>query len=713
MNIASEAEIWERIAGLKPRLRGHVQWYCHHYRGVAWWLLQDPASGQHYKLSDSAHRFLQRLDGESTLDQVFEALSTNADTPHKEEILTLMTRLQMADLLQFAGPFDPATLFQRWQQQRNKSRRNAWLRPLAVRLPLMDPSRLLDSLMPWVHPLFRRLSFIVWCGFILLAVLLGPQYQTELVMHGSSRFLDPINLLLLWLLYPLVKGLHELGHALVIRNWGGTVRELGIMFLVFVPLPYVDGSAATAFQDKHRRMLVGAAGIMVELLLAAMAMFLWLTVQPGLLRDLAFNVMVIGGVSTLLFNGNPLLRFDGYYVLADSIEIPNLATRSQQYYRYLGKRYLLGMSEIASPVIARGERAWFLFYGAASICYRIFISLVIALYVAGKFFVFGLLLALYVVITQLLLPLLRVLHYLIRDRVLKGRRTRAVTVGFSTITALLVILLIVPVPANTVAEGILLTPKESIIRAAGSGEVAAVLKTPGELLKKGEVLVRLVDTELDMQQRVLEARAHELQARLERASLQDQVKAGILREQLEELAEKQQDLQRKLDNLIVTNPSAGIADLQMAADLPGRFVSQGEILGVMRRQSKATARVVVPQEEANRVREQTHGIDVRVMGTNTRALPVNAMRAVPAGTYRLPSIILGTQGGGDIAVDASDEQGLTTIEPVFHFDLELPADNITYFPGARVQVRFRHSPEALGPRWYRSVRRLLLARLNI
>ena len=126
---------------------------------------------------------------------------------------------------------------------------------------------------------------------------------------------DP-GLIALWFSYPLVKGLHELGHAFAVKRWGGEVHEIGILFLVFMPVPYVDASAASVFPGKRRRMVVGAAGIAVELFLAAIAIFVWVSVEPGWTRHVAYSVMLVGGVSTLLFNGNPLLRFDGYYVFA-------------------------------------------------------------------------------------------------------------------------------------------------------------------------------------------------------------------------------------------------------------------------------------------------------------------------------------------------------------------------------------------------------------
>ena len=192
---------------------------------------------------------------------------------------------------------------------------------------------------------------------------------------------------------------------LAVKRWGGEVHEMGIMLLVFMPLPYVDASSSSVFRDKHKRMLVGAAGILTELFLAAIATFVWFAVETGTVRDIAYDVMLIGGISTLLFNGNPLLRFDGYYVLADAIEIPNLAQRANRYYGYLIQRYLFARADVSSPVSAPGERSWFLFYGPASAVYRLFILATIVLFLAEEYLVAGVLLGLVAVILQIVVPL--------------------------------------------------------------------------------------------------------------------------------------------------------------------------------------------------------------------------------------------------------------------------------------------------------------------
>jgi putative peptide zinc metalloprotease protein len=186
------------------------------------------------------------------------------------------------------------------------------------------------------------------------------------------------------------------------------------MFLVFLPVPYVDASSSASFRDKWQRALVGAAGIIVELILAAFALFVWLNAEEGIVRAFAFNVMLIGGISTVLFNGNPLLRFDGYYVLSDLLEIPNLGDRSKRYISHLLIRHVFGVKDAVSPATVPSERFWFIVFGISSFVYRMFIVSVIILVVAAKFFVIGVLLAIWSSIMMLGIPMAKSVWFLLQ-----------------------------------------------------------------------------------------------------------------------------------------------------------------------------------------------------------------------------------------------------------------------------------------------------------
>ena len=167
------------------------------------------------------------------------------------------------------------------------------------------------------------------------------------------------------------------------RRWGGEVHEFGVTFLFFTPAPYMDASAAGAFRSRWRRTAVSLAGIGVELAIGAAALLAWLALERGVLSDLAFVLLVVCLGSSLLFNANPLLRFDGYHALCDLVDAPNLAVRSQAYWLHLGRR-LLGGDASAAPAHGRGELKWLIAYAPVSWCYRFALSVGLVLWVGEK-----------------------------------------------------------------------------------------------------------------------------------------------------------------------------------------------------------------------------------------------------------------------------------------------------------------------------------------
>ena len=184
---------------------------------------------------------------------------------------------------------------------------------------------------------------------------------------------------------------------------------MGVMFLAFIPCPYVDASAAAAFRNTWHRIMVGAAGMLVELFLASLALFVWLNVEPGMVRTAMYDVMVLAGISTVLFNGNPLLRYDGYYMFADYLEIPNLWARSQAYLRYLWERYAFGRQEAASESATPSERGWFVCYGITALVYRLVVCVAVAMFMAEHFFFVGAVFAVAGLVAGGATPLVRLL----------------------------------------------------------------------------------------------------------------------------------------------------------------------------------------------------------------------------------------------------------------------------------------------------------------
>jgi len=704
---------WHRVAELRPRVSAGVRFHRHHYRGEAWFVVQNPATRRVHRLTPAAYALLALMDGTRTAQEVWElaAARMGDDAPTRDEAVWLLGLLYTADVLRCDVAPDTAELLRRVESEAGRERlgrRN----PIAFRVPLLDPDAFLGRIDPWVRPVFSRAGALAWCAVVLAAGLTALRHGPELAAAGRS-LLEPEGLLALWLAYPLVKALHELGHALAVKRWGGEVHELGILFLVFVPLPYVDASAASVHPEKHRRMLVAAAGIAVELFLAALGTFVWVAAEPGLVREVAYAVMVLGGVSSVLFNGNPLLRFDGYYVLADALEIPNLASRANRYAGALARRHVLGQRGAELPETAPGEAAWLVGYAVASFAYGMAVLLGIAFFLAGRFFALGVALALATLALRVALPLARHIARVVADPALGERRGRALAGGAGALAAVGLLLFALPLPLRTRSEGVIWLPERSHVRAGAEGFVEEVLAAPHAVVREGEPLIRVRDPSIVARVRVLEGERRELELRLHALTGESRVRAEI---EQERLAEAQAELSRareRAGEVTIRAPTGGVFVLAGGDDLVGRYVHQGEVVAYVVDLATATARVVVSQEDVALVRERTTAAWIRRVREVGTVLPARVTREVPAATDRLPTPALGTAGGGRIGVDPTDPDGLRTLEPVFHFDLALLEEVPIRVAGDRVYVRFDHGAEPLAYRAYRSVRRAFLSRIGV
>ncbi|TAK46587.1 MAG: hypothetical protein EPO27_07610 [Betaproteobacteria bacterium] len=706
---------WYRVAGLKPRIRAHAEIHRHAYRGAVWFVLQDHAAGRSHRFSPAAHHFIGLMDGEKTVQELWDATSLHLgdEAPTQEEVIRLLGQLHGADALLCDVPPDSQEVFRRYQrQERMEWKRRLWT-PLALRFPFWDPDRFLERTLPVVRPLFGWFGILLWLAVVGTGAVLAASHWTDLTENVVDRILAPQNLLLLWLVYPAVKALHELGHAYATKKWGGEVHEIGIMLLVLTPVPYVDASSAWGFRDKRKRMLVGAMGIAVELYLGALALFVWLSVEPGAVRAVAYNVMLISGISTLLFNGNPLLRFDGYYVLADGLEIPNLGTRANKYLGYLAQRYLFGVPDAHSPAESRGERIWMVLYGLASFAYRVFIMFVIVLFIASKFFVIGILLAIWAVATQVVMPVAKQIAFLANSPTIRRQRGRAVAISVALVAGTLGLVFLVPAPSWTRAEGVVWVPEEAQVRAGTEGFVERLLAPVDSPVVRGQPLIEARDPLLPTQVAVLVAQLEELKAKYESLLLDDRVQAALVREEMVTATAALERTRQREAELTLRSSSGGRFIVPNAADLPGRFVSKGQLVGYVVEPKELTVRVAVDQDDIAQVRQRIRAVEVMLAAWGAEPLPAKIRREVPGASTQLPTAALGSAGGGLFAVDPRDRQGVTTLARIFQLELALPAEVRSSYLGARVFVRFDHGFEPVGVQAYRAFRRLLLRHFDV
>ncbi len=707
---------WYRVAKLRPRLRSHAQIHRHHYRGQLWYVLEDRSNERFHRFTPSAYAVICMMDGNRTVQELWDLASEQLgdDGPTQEQLIQLLGQLHAADVLQSDVPPDTAEVLERGAKQRSRRWKSQLMSPLFWRFPLFDPERVLQAGIPYLRPLFGWVGAIVWLAVVLPAVGVAMVSWHDLTHDVIDRVLTPQNLLIMWLLFPVLKLFHEFGHAFAVKAYGGEVHEMGIMLLVLTPLPYVDASAASGFRSKRQRVLVGAAGMIVELFIASIALYLWVNVSPGGFRSVLYNIMFIAGVSTILFNANPLLRYDGYYILSDIIEIMNLRSRSTRYLGYLGSKYLFGRKDAKPQPATRGERIWFVVYGISSFFYRVFILTAIVLFIATRFFFVGVLLALWAGVTWVLFPLGKGLKHLFTSPQLRKVRARAVAVTAGITAVILGLLCLLPFPLRTQVEGVVWIPENAVVRAGADGFVREILAQPGHEVKVGDALIRCEDDVEATLERVLEAELAELRARYDQTWVKDRVKAKMI---LEEIAHKEESLARsreRLAELIIRSDADGIFVLPNPEDLPGRFLAKGTPVAHVLDASTLTARVIVPQADAALVRGRTRRVEVRLAESVAETQSATVRREVPAATEELPSSALGLQGGGEVATDPMDQQGTRAADQkYFQFDLEIDSDTGVINLGGRVHARFDHGWEPLAYRWYREIRQLFLSQFNV
>ena len=706
---------WYQVAGLRPRLRPHARMLRHVYRGERWYVIQDSLAGRTHRLTPTTFAIVARMDGSRTLDELWLAAAAELaeEAPTQDQVIRLLSQLQEADLLQSEVRPDGTELIQRRDRQRRSRIFQAVFNPLSLKVPLLDPDRFLSRSAPLVSWLFTPLGFAVWLALVLPALILAGVNWSDLTDNVSDRVLSVENVALFAIVYPAVKIMHELGHGYAAKAFGAEVHEAGVMFLVFYPVPYVDASGASAFRSRSRRIVVGAAGMMVELGLASLALYLWLAVEPGLVRTTLANVMIIAGVSTLIFNANPLLRFDGYYILADLIESPNLGPRANRHVGWLVESKLFGVRGQTPPQATPGERVWFVLYAPAAFLFRSMVTIGIALVVAAGFHFVGVALAVWSLVIGFGVPVAKSVHRLMTAPSLAPRRGRAIAITAVAVTLSGLGLALVPFPMWTTTEGVVWLPEQSQVRMRTSGFVKELLVEPDRTVTRGQPLVDAEDSVLAAEIRIGTARVDGLQAQLAAERFSDRSSAELTRHELAQAEAERDRLLDRRSRLLIRSPFEGTFALVKAEDLPGRFVKEGEVIAYVLPAEAATVRVGIGQGDIDLVRMNLRRARVMLPGDLGTKHSTEIVREVPAAQAELPSRVLSHAGGGGIPTDPRDTRGTKALERTFQLDLRMPRDIAPTPFGSRVHVRFDLDPMPLGFQAYRRLRQLFLARFDV
>jgi Peptidase family M50. len=689
------SEHWHLVHHLKPRLRNDIIALPRTLRSKTWILLHDTFTHKFIRITPEAWQVIVLMDGHRTLDEIWEITCAQAESDQEvvgqHDLVQILSQLYSNDMLATQISADASEMLERFHKQRFNRIKSSYFNPLSIKIPLFYPDKWFDRQCKLADMIFSPIAFVLWLACVLPATALLWQHWAILTENFSDHVLAIHNLFILWLTYPVVKSIHEWAHGLAVKAWRGSVREMGLMVILFMPVPYVDASSSYRFASKWQRATVAAAGIMAEQLLGAIAVYVWLCTEAGIVHALAFNIILISGVSTLLINGNPLMRYDGYYILADLLEIPNLAQRAKNYWVYLSDRFLFGSRDAKPPLGYENEWFWLLFYGAVAPIYRIVIMVSLIWFVAQQYFFFGVLMALVSTWLTLLQPLYKAIQHIFSGSSLVRYQSQVLRRFFALVITGVVIIFLIPLPFYSIQEGVVWLPEQAVVRASTEGHLTKQMVKPSQVVQIGESVLILNNPKIIQEKQLVEERINTLTLQIRQTQPQDLAKMRLLHQQKIVEETKLKHLQQEIEYLNIRAKSKGYwypADIKF---LEGQFVRKGDILGYVVAGASDIVRVAVHQDDMKLIEERVQNIEIRPVNHIEQSHTAKIIRITPRGDFELPSPALGIEGGGQIVTQLGENGKQQALKRFFDVDLSVlhhqSSDERLIF-GQRVYVRF-------------------------
>lgn len=571
--MSSAAWVSSSSRPLKLRLRADLVTRAQHYQGRQYWVIKDPISLKYYRFEDEEYTLLTWLDGSTSLDQLrrrFESRFAPQRISSAEVHQFLGTMFRQSLLISEATG-QGESLYRRADENRRKRWKSAFSSILAIRFRGIDPDRLLGVLNRWFGWLFTVPVACLACllGLSALALVFIESEAVAAKLPAAQAFFGPSNWLWLAVTLSLTKVLHELGHGIACRKFGGRSHEMGVMLLLFMPCLYCNVTDSWMIPSRWRRAAVAAAGMYVELILASICTFLWWFSQPGLFNTLCLNIMFVGSVTTLLFNANPLMRYDGYYILSDLIEIPNLRQKANAVVQRWLLSGLLGIRQRPDPFLPHRHRIWFGAYSLAAVAYRWLISITILgflyqLLESYQLKFLGQALILSGIYGLVVHPLIKAVRFLATPGRLTQMNPLRASVSAGLIGALCLGALLIPFPYYVPCAAQLRPAQASTVFVDTPGRLVEVFVAPGEYVQEGQPLMRLENEELLEQLATAHGSWRAAQTQLEQTQQRRRADetAWDLLPSLEEsvriLKQRFDRLQSDVDKLVIRAPRAGV-----------------------------------------------------------------------------------------------------------------------------------------------------------
>lgn len=722
---------------LALRMRPDLVATRHRYQGRSYWIVKDPVGLHYFRFQEEEYAILQMLDGHTSLDEV----------KHRFEARFPPQKIRLEELGQFMGMLhrnglvlsDAAGQGKQLLERHQERWRQEWLgrlsNILAVRFRGINPERILNWLQPRMAWIYSPTAIVVCLLFALSALsLVAVQFdEFRAKLPTFHQFFTVQNAVWLMVVLAVTKIIHEFGHGLTCKHFGGECHEMGIMFLVLTPCLYCNVSDSWMLPNKWQRAAIGAAGMYVEIVIASFATFVWWFTQEGLLHNLALSTMFVCSVSTVIFNGNPLLRYDGYYILSDLLEIPNLSQKATTILsRTLGK-VCLGLDLQDDPFLPRRNRFLFGTYCVASAVYR-WIVVFSILFFLNEFFkpyrlqVIGQAIGMMSLFGLVVHPLWKLGQFFYVPGRIDLVDKQRMWISLAALGALLLAICFLPLPHRVYGTLELQAHDAASVYVDVPGQLAAVLIKPGQKVTKGTTLARLSNVDLEIKIRELTGRRDLLRsqlANLERQRFSDPA-AGLqvpeARKSLAAIEEQLRDRQQDFERLTLVAPVDGTVlpppdmPLKPTADkaLPtwsgtplerrnlGALMTEGTLLCEIGDPRQMEALVVIDQGDIEVVHQQ-ETVDIKLDELPSRTLR-SSVQEISSENLTVSPRHLSNKAGGELATKTDPsgvERPLSTSYQAKVFPLD-DSDGVLRI-GLRGRAKIYAPWESLGrrlSRWF-------------
>jgi putative peptide zinc metalloprotease protein len=589
-----------------PKLRMDLKVFRQEKEGdLKRFVIKDLATEKFFRVSEYEYRVLKALDGTVSIEQAVEKLKSQGYFYELADAKLVMSKAEQLGLLlntRYGTSEFQATAKKRMDsQKRTKQLSGVYFRYI----PLFNPDNFLERTL-WVFDLFVNKYTATFMLLLLPVALYFVVTGVESFKSVYLFFFNFNNLLILWTAIALSKLIHEFAHAYTAKHYGIRVPEMGVGILMFFPVLYSNVTDAWQLGDRRQRMAIAGAGIIAEAVIAILATFVWTFTKPGIVNSLAFYMMAMSFVSTLLFNGNPLMKFDGYFVLVDYMQLPNLWAKSMKYVKHLWMEKVLGLSNYPDPSNTDRERKIFGVYGFSLFAYRISLYTGIVINVYRQFDkLLGILLgamAFFLFIVKPVYTGSKTL-YAKRGEIKIKRKGGLVFLG---IVVVFIVMLFIPLSSKSIFPCYMASKQVQKLSVPLLTMVRKVFIEQGSVVKKGQILYELDPTQLELLLRQKYIQRSVIKAEVQLLLLDDEnkgkapAKEAELKQVDNEIRRIEEDLKTaRTGNVAPFNGVVTMLDYRMQ---PGYKPADGVIVGEIKSIKDGVVHALVPALSIDKVR---------------------------------------------------------------------------------------------------------------